>query len=151
AGATDIVNWTDNGTSSFITRTGLSLATNQNYYFNVQSQNGAGLLSTVTSSDAQMVVLATGVTESENPEGWSAYPNPFSEDVTIAYTLTTDALVEISLIDVLGKQISVYSGRTSAGSHQIIISKSEMNLSKGMYMLKVSAGEKFSFIKLMLK
>jgi PKD repeat protein/N-acetyl-anhydromuramyl-L-alanine amidase AmpD len=52
-GATDIINWTDNWFDDSITHTGLNLAYNITYYFSVQAENGAGILSNVVSSDGQ--------------------------------------------------------------------------------------------------
>ncbi len=45
AGATDIVNWTDNGNATSFTHTGLSLSIGSTYYVTVRSENGAGLVS----------------------------------------------------------------------------------------------------------
>lgn len=59
AGATDIVNWTNNGTATTFTQTGLSLVLNTTYYVSVKAENGAGLESTVISSDGQ--TLESGI------------------------------------------------------------------------------------------
>ncbi|MBS4014065.1 MAG: hypothetical protein KGZ97_09985 [Bacteroidetes bacterium] len=57
AGNTNIVGWTDNGTNTSVTHTGLTLTNGTTYYFSVRSENGAGLLSTVASSNGQTVVV----------------------------------------------------------------------------------------------
>jgi len=54
-GGTDFSTWTDTGASTSITRFGLSLTDGQTYYFSVRAENGAGLLSGITSSDGQTV------------------------------------------------------------------------------------------------
>lgn len=59
AGATDILNWTNNGTNLNFTQTGLTLSYNQLYFVNVKITNGAGLVSTVNSSDGQYLILPT--------------------------------------------------------------------------------------------
>jgi len=57
AGATDVVNWTNNGTATTVTHTGLSLIANQLYYYSVKSENGAGLESVALDSDGQRYVI----------------------------------------------------------------------------------------------
>ena len=59
AGATDIVGWTNNGLNQTFTATGLSLVVGTTYYVSVKAVNGAGLESTVVSSDGQ--TLQSGV------------------------------------------------------------------------------------------
>lgn len=54
SGATDVLNWTENGTSTSVTKTGLPLTHGTTYYFSVKAENGAGLQSGVTSSDGQL-------------------------------------------------------------------------------------------------
>ncbi|MEW5946791.1 MAG: fibronectin type III domain-containing protein [bacterium] len=51
AGATDTKTWTNNGTALSITVSGLTLTASQTYYFSVKAVNGAGLESSVVSSD----------------------------------------------------------------------------------------------------
>lgn len=58
-GAVDIVDWTDNWYADTIVHTGLSLTYGETYYFSVRAENGAGLLSTIISSDGQLLVEPT--------------------------------------------------------------------------------------------
>lgn len=142
AGATDIVSWTNNGMLTSVNKTGLSLTPNQMYYFSIQSEDGAGLLSNITSSDGQLVLLPLGVEESQNDLQLNVYPNPFNETATIIYNLKENASVEISLVDVLGKKILLQSKeQQSEGKHTLLINKNGLNLSKGMYMLNVRMNE----------
>ncbi|OGS21198.1 MAG: hypothetical protein A3J83_07160 [Elusimicrobia bacterium RIFOXYA2_FULL_40_6] len=57
AGATNVVAWTNNGLATVVTKASLSLTSGQTYFFSVKAQNGAGLLSSVTSSNGQTVVI----------------------------------------------------------------------------------------------
>ncbi len=59
AGATNIVNWTNNGTATSVTRTGLSLTNGTTYYFSVRAVNNAGLISGVKSSNGQTYQAST--------------------------------------------------------------------------------------------
>ncbi len=60
AGATNTVNWTSNGTSNTVTKTGLSLAYNTTYYVSVRTTNGAGLTSAATTSNGQLLTAPSG-------------------------------------------------------------------------------------------
>lgn len=55
AGATNTINWTDNGTATSFTASGLSLTYGTTYFVSVRSTNGAGLVSTEVSSDGQLL------------------------------------------------------------------------------------------------
>ena len=55
SGGNDIVDWTNNGTSTTITLSSLTLTIGNHYYFSVKSKNGAGLWSNVTTSDGFIV------------------------------------------------------------------------------------------------
>ena len=80
AGGTDISGWTDNGTSTSATRTGLSLGKDPTYYFAVKAENGAGLLSAAVNSDGQRLAdtqLAPAFTQvytSSLTAAWTAMP-----------------------------------------------------------------------------
>lgn len=54
SGATDVLNWTDNGTATTVTKTGLMLTHGATYYFSAKVENGGGLQSGITSSDGQL-------------------------------------------------------------------------------------------------
>lgn len=58
AGSDDVVAWTNNGTSTSFTQSGLSLIIDQTYFTSVRITNGAGLISADISSDGQ--TLETG-------------------------------------------------------------------------------------------
>ncbi len=58
-GAVDIVDWTDNWYADTIVHTGLSLTYGETYYFSVRAENGAGLLSTIISTNGQLLVEPT--------------------------------------------------------------------------------------------
>jgi PKD repeat protein len=59
AGATNVVNWTDNYWNTSFALNGLNLAQGTTYYVNVRVENGAGLISSVISSNGQLVVPPT--------------------------------------------------------------------------------------------
>ncbi|MBL0330210.1 MAG: T9SS type A sorting domain-containing protein [Bacteroidetes bacterium] len=151
-GATDIVNWTSNALSISKTHSGLSLTPGQYYYFSVQSEDGAGLRSSILSSDGQLALLSTEITNISKDLNFIAYPNPFSETTTIAYQLNDASEIEISLIDVLGKQIVLLQKQNQpSGQHQLIIDKTKLNLSKGIYLLKLDVEEQELIMRLIIQ
>lgn len=137
AGATDILNWTDNLLSTSITQSGLSLTQNQIYYFNVKSEDGAGLQSSIESSDGQLVLIPTAIHENLDNINLSAYPNPFNDNLNIIYNLKSNATIEIKLTDVIGKEIVILNSLEQIkGKHFYTINKQNLNLSEGIYFLK---------------
>lgn len=94
-GATDIVNWTDNWFYDSITVTGLNLTYGNTYYVSVRSENGAGLLSSVVTSDGVTITNPTNppvaifkVTNSTVCEGTPILLTNNSTDAT-SYVWTT--------------------------------------------------------------
>ncbi len=76
AGDSDVVGWHDNWFYTNFLDT-ISLITNQWYYINAKSMNGAGLLSTTTSSDG-FIFVNLGDENISTPT-LHIYPNPTSE------------------------------------------------------------------------
>jgi spore germination protein YaaH len=152
AGAIDVVNWTDNLLNTSITHTGLSLTPNQLYYFNVKTENGAGLQSVITSSDGQLVLLATNTNNlSADLTNLSVYPNPFNSNSTLTYNLINDAKVEIKLIDVIGREILLTSKINQVkGEHSALIDKNNLQLSSGIYLLSLKINETEFFKKIIV-
>jgi C1A family cysteine protease len=107
-GGTDTVPWTDNGTSTGVTRAGLSLGNATTYYFSVKAENGVGLLSEAASSDGQVVDLTTPTAPGPVYDGtgadaaftassvslsarWTASTDPESGIASYAYAIGTTA------------------------------------------------------------
>jgi spore germination protein YaaH len=151
AGGTDVTNWTDNALSTSVTQTGLTLTPGQWYYFSVQSEDGAGLLSNVTNSNGQIVMMATGVNELANNSGLIVYPNPFSENTKIEYVVEQASNVEISLTDALGKSIILQQEQSlSSGKYSLVVNRNELALAKGIYVLHLKINNKESNYKLVV-
>lgn len=68
------------------------------------------------------------------------YPNPFSRQTVIPFTLPKAEHVTLSLIDVSGRLIKVIAnGRREAGTHTVRFDAG--GLAKGIYYYKIQAGE----------
>jgi hypothetical protein len=140
AGDSNVVSWTNNGMNTSITHTGLSVPFNQDYYFSIRAENGAGLMTQVP-TDGQWVVLATSINEIATAS-FSAYPNPFQSQLQI--TFNQQQKVQISLYDANGKLIVAKT--TNEQNLQLDLSK--YNLGAGNYNLVITSNNKTEVLKL---
>ncbi len=106
--------------------------------------NNAGFISTWNCTQ-----IATGVNESSTDFSLNVYPNPFSDNIQIGYALSEKSDVQVSLVDVLGREIIVSSDRNvPAGDYKKEINTNELNLSKGIYFLRLNVNGKSSVVKI---
>jgi polyhydroxybutyrate depolymerase len=67
------------------------------------------------------------------------YPNPFNSATTISFDLPYRALVRLTILDVLGKEIGIIMNREcETGHHQILFDAK--NLTSGLYFYRLEAG-----------
>ena len=81
----------------------------------------------------------------------NVYPNVFSDETTIEYTLTEHAPVSIKLMSMLGTevaQIKTPEEFLSRGSYSVKLNLAGSGLSSGIYLLKFTAGNFSKTIKL---
>jgi acid phosphatase type 7 len=65
------------------------------------------------------------------------YPNPFSNQTKVEYTINNATEIEIGLFDIQGKLVKKYiKGKQSEGNYTIIIDGEQLNLSKGIYSIR---------------
>lgn len=150
-GSNDIINWTDNGLSTSVTQTGLTLSSGQVYYFTVKAENVAGLFSATTNSNGQYVELTpTGISNFEQNTEIAVFPNPFSEKIVITYEIKGQSPVEIILYDVTGREMweTTVASIQSAIKQKVEINTNEIGLTKGIYILKFQTNESKKYIKL---
>ncbi|RLD44225.1 MAG: hypothetical protein DRI89_03510 [Bacteroidetes bacterium] len=85
----------------------------------------------------------------ERMTGLSAYPNPFSDKVTISLILEESTNVQIEIYNLTGKKVeSIVGEKLNAGSHQFNWEASGMNA--GIYFYTVKAGNEVVTKKLVL-
>jgi hypothetical protein len=150
AGATDVLGWTDNWYNDTATATGLALVDGQIYYVSVKAENGAGLQSTVFTSNGQTVQLSVGINEQVTGSNIFVSPNPLTNSSMIRYQLSEDSAVEISLTDVLGKTVILYSNLSeSSGKHELSLNSSE--LANGIYFVKMKSDKETKTLKVVVK
>ena len=81
----------------------------------------------------------------------SIYPNPTSENSTIAYHLDKKADTKITVTDVLGKTVYVQSNAGQPeGDYNVAISKQNQNLRNGIYFVRLSVGNESITKKLII-
>ncbi|HEV7230242.1 MAG TPA: glycosyl hydrolase family 18 protein [Bacteroidia bacterium] len=151
AGATNVLNWTTNGTATSVTATGLSLVVGTTYFFSIKAEDGAGLQSAVVNTDdGQLATTVTGIQDPSNAFSLQAFPNPVHGNLNITWNLKESGPLEIRMLDVSGRSLSVYSNAMeSSGQHQF--SYDTRNLAKGMYVLEVACGDKRHYLKLIVQ
>lgn len=150
AGATDVLNWTNNWASTSVSSQSLSLTHNTTYYFNVRAENGAGLLSNVFSSNGQKVdttCIGIGVQENFNVLNVSVFPNPFTNTLQIDASGLENTEILAEVFDVTGREVLKYMLRGKTADNKLSINTSQ--LQQGVYTLKLSAGQKSQTFKLL--
>jgi len=93
-GGTDVVGWTGNGTSTSVTKSGLTLQTSQTYYFNVRAVDSAGSTqSPVISSDGQVVSPSISFSVSPATVTFDALnsSNSYTDEETVTLETSTNA------------------------------------------------------------
>lgn len=109
-------------------------------YFHKMAQLSIGSLASMATP---VPIIGTSIIEQDllGHIQISNYPNPFHNETNITYTLEEESHVLISLVNCLGKEISVLLNDTkSQGSHQLRISVEDQP--EGLYFLYVQTPER---------
>ena len=144
AGGTEVTGWTDNGTSTSVTKTGLSLASGQLYYFTIKAQNGAGTQSSAVNSNGQRVDTTAPTSPGPVNDGAGADITYISSSTQLSANWTASTDPESGLVRYL------YAIGTSAGAANIVgwtdngantsVTKTGLNLTSGqIYYFTVKA------------
>ncbi len=99
------------------------------------------------------VSIEEPVTYSEKPSTFSLnqnYPNPFNPSTVISYQLPVNSEVSLKVFDMLGREVAslIEGKRMSAGMHSLTFDAG--NLSSGMYIYRLQAGNQVFTKKLTL-
>ena len=123
---------------------GSSIPTQANVKFKITVSYGGGNNLFI---DNLRLGLSSGINEiSASDMKINVYPNPFSDNSILTYTMPSKAKVEVKVFDIVGKEIgTVYSGVQELGTQQIAIEKSKLNISSGLYFIKMTLDETKTF------
>jgi hypothetical protein len=81
---------------------------------------------------------------------FNVYPNPFSEQATVSFSLIQDENVMIRLFDLSGKQVALLAdSKYKSGEYKINLSASE--LKKGFYICVINTGDKIDCKKIIIQ
>jgi len=91
---------------------------------------------------AEFSQTAVGVGEEKNmPNNFvlkQNYPNPFNPETNIEFSLPHSGNVQIRLVDMLGKEITLVNNKYyNKGNHKIILNADKLNLSSGGYIYTI--------------
>ena len=142
AGSQNTVAWTNNNLNLSATKTGLSLVNNQKYFIMVKAKNGAGLVSDSIVSDGVIYLMSTGIEQNNVLNELSIYPNPANDKATISLISSAEENINYSLFDAQGKLIEEKQLEIHSGINTLEINIHQLQLSKGIYFIKlVSKGK----------
>lgn len=134
----------------FVTWDTLTVDTTENYYFEFdleQYMNGDNDTSVGGIRYGVPIHLEPPAPESligkEDPKEritFTAYPNPFRDEMNITYKLPQDANVSITVVNMLGQQVRVLEqgNLKTAGTHRLLLNSSF--LKEGIYFINFTAG-----------
>lgn len=147
-GSTNTLGWTSNWAFTSVTAKNLNLTQQTVYYFNIMSENGAGMLSPVLSSNGQKVdstFVATSINMIKENQDFQIFPNPFDQSLTLSMYLSNDSEVKIRLRDMSGKLIYEHVQKEMKGRFVHQLNMEYQSLSKGTYLIDLEAeGKTFS-------
>ncbi len=122
----------------FNTTNGTVINTNSSLTFTTNALAGIPskpFVSNVADSVSCKVVYATtAISDINNSDYVSIYPNPFSDNLTLTFGKSINAKVD--LLDVLGKV--VYSSSIKDKKEQVLLLTGNLNLAAGMYYLRIT-------------
>ena len=137
AGSQNITSWTLNNLNLSATKTGLNLVNNQKYYIMVKAINNAGLVSDSTVSDGVIYLMSTGIEENNALKELSIYPNPANNKATISLLSSSNETINYTLYDAQGKLIEEKVLDIHSGINTLEINVHQLQISKGIYFIKL--------------
>jgi hypothetical protein len=148
---TNTLDWTSNWGATDATARNLNLTHNTIYYFSVKIENGAGVYSTIFTSNGQKVdtnAAVIGIKENVDLVGLDIYPNPFNNTLSFKLKNPQNNKVSITLIDLLGREIYSLDLKEKNGIINNTINTGHLNLNKGPYFLRINIDDKIYYRKL---
>lgn len=137
-------NNSETGANYSFTDTGLQNGTAYSYELSVYAMSGAR---TVLATQSATPSLNSGVVSEYALH--QNFPNPFNPETSISFDLAEASVVKLSVYNVAGQEVATLAdGNLSAGSHTI--SFDGANLTSGVYLYRLTAGEFTATMKMVL-
>lgn len=88
-----------------------------------------------------------GIEENEdNPLSVNVFPNPFRDEITLNYKLSSDEFVIIDMFDIYGRKIKeIFSGFQDEGEQRL--KWNDVVTSPGIYLIRLQTAENQSSIR----
>lgn len=106
------------------------------------------------SSKGVSIEKTTGLSsQSSNGTLLKVYPNPFEEQITLQLVLSRPGKVEVTLMDLSGKEVYSFltQNRLAAGEQWLNVSLEGKNFEEGLYFLRIKVNQRESLVKLYKK
>lgn len=150
-----IIKTTDGGTSWNEQTSGTTVFLESVYFVDIQTGWVVGSNGTILKTTTGGGITEVEDMEQKNPAVpeyhilYQNYPNPFNPITTINYSIPITSHVTISIYDILGTEIiKIVNEEKRPGNYKIKFDGS--NLSSGVYLYRMSAGDFWDTRKLIL-
>lgn len=138
-GATNVVGWTDNLNNLTLTASSLSLVNLQNYYISIKAEDGAGMKSSVVTSDGQLYYnIATAISKLREEQNIIVFPNPSTGVFNIQFSNLNFSVGTITVTDALGREVFSSKINSQNSTYKFDIS----NQANGLYYVIVNCDGK---------
>ncbi len=123
---------------------------NSNFRFKFQFKNGGG--NNIYIDDINISDYSVGINEQDKYiSDFRVIPNPFNEDAVIAFSLSEIETVKLTVIDMLGKESVIQPASVlPSGQYNLKLNKAELDLSRGIYFIKLMLGDTIIIRKIIL-
>ena len=107
-------------------------------------------LNCISNFDSSIVINFTSISKSEpGAFNFNIFPNPFTTNLSISYTISASQNVQLVLTDITGKQIAVIADENqNTGQHIYTLDPAKYNLPAGIYFLRMVAGNETAVQKI---
>ncbi len=140
-------------TSTFNSLSATGLASCTSYKFKVKAKCSTGgntnysPFYTFNTTGSGCRVTAETSAENLTPEEMTVYPNPFTDQFDVAYTVESPATVVLSVYDAAGRKLKTMTDQCSISGRQVVHVDAS-TFSAGLYVCIVQAGDRVMMRKL---
>ncbi|NJN78160.1 MAG: T9SS type A sorting domain-containing protein [Saprospiraceae bacterium] len=121
------------------------------YDVSLQVANNFGTDDTTTLAYIN-VTLGTNTSNFAETNDFKIFPNPTSDILNLEYNLSKTKDINISIHDLQGRQVALLKSETqNAGNQKAIFNLANYNLTKGVYLVKMSIDEETQWFKIVMQ